>query len=289
MADFFSPRWAARLLLLTALWLTAVRGAAQPLPSPPLEEAGDPFLRFSLTSPVDQWDGSATADFLLFDGDRPVPAAEIDVIAAFCRCRVEEEIHVLPLSLETRDGSAAFSLVLQRGAACSVIAKLRYRGALYVVQAMRRVYARGRDPADWEQDVSIPKDVPYLAAEEESYNFRTGIPMTFTLQQGESAPTTVAVYDKERRLLETLSVQEAFTYEVPPLPPLKVPGRGSRENVFFAAQLREGEEPLHLFAQISVVHDRRLYLNILHGAAVFFLAGGVTAAVIFMRRRRRRA
>ena len=289
MADFFSPRWAARLLLLTALWLTAARGAAQPLPSPPLEEAGDPFLRFSLTSPVDQWDGSATADFLLFDGDRPVPVAEIDVIAAFCRCRVEEEIHVLPLSLETRDGSAAFSLVLPRGAACSVIAKLRYRGALYVVQAMRRVYARGRDPADWGESAVLPAAVPYVeAAEEEGYNFRTGQPMAFTFRQG-SSPATIAVYDKDRRLLETLTVRDGFSYEVPPLPPLTVPGRGSREDVFFAARLAEGGEPLHLFAQVGVVHDRRLYLQIPHGVVVFFLAGGLTAAGILMRRRRRGA
>ena len=289
MADFFSPRWAARLLLLTALWLTAARGAAQPLPSPPLEEAGDPFLRFSLTSPVDQWDGSATADFLLFDGDRPVPAAEIDVIAAFCRCRVEEEIHVLPLSLETRDGSAAFSLVLPRGAACNVIVKLRYRGAIYVVQTLRRVYARGRDPADWGEAAELPAAVPYVEAAEESYNFRTGQPMAFTFQEVTGHPATVAVYDKERRLLETLTVRDGFSYEVTPLPPLTVPGRGSREDVFFAARLAEGGEPLHLFAQVGVVHDRRLYLQIPHGVVVFFLAGGLTAAVILMRRRRRRA
>lgn len=291
MTSVFSIRRAAGLFFAAALslWLMAAHGAAQALPPSALEASGGSFLRFSLADPVDHRDGSATADFLLFDGDRPVSAAEIDVSAALCLCRVGEECHVLSLPLAARDGNAVFRLVLPRAASCNVIVKLRYRGARYVVQTLRRIYARGRDPADWGEAAELPAAMPYLEAAEESYNFRTGQPMAFTIRQGDGGPVNVAVYDKDRRLLETLTVRDRFSYEVTPLPPLTVPGRGRREDVFFAVRLAEGGEPLHLFAQVGVVHDRRLYLQIPHGVAVFFLAGGVTAAVILMRRRRRGA
>lgn len=288
MTSVFSVRRAVGLVLAAALWLTAGRAAAETLPLSPSEPAGEPFLHFSLAEPVDHRDGSVTADFLLLDGDRLVSAAEIDVSAALCLCHVGEERHVLSLPLAARDGHAAFRLVLPRAASCNVIVKLRYRGALYVVQTLRRVYARGRDPADWGEAAELPAAVPHVEAAEENYNFRTGQPMAFTFRQG-SSPATVAVYDKERRRLETLTVRDGFTYEVTPLPPLTVPGRGSREDVFFVARLAEGGEPLHLFTQVGVFHDRRLYLQIPHGVAVFFLAGGLTAAVILMRRRRRGA
>lgn len=288
MTSVFSIRWAAGLFFAAALWLIAGRAAAETLPLLPSEASGEPFLHFSLADPVDHRDGSVTADFLLLDGDRPVSAAEIDVSAALCLCRVGEECHVLSLPLAARDGNAVFRLVLPRAASCNIIVKLRYRGACYVVQTLRRIYARGRDPADWGEASELPAAVPHVEAAEENYNFRTGQPMAFTFRQG-SSPATVAVYDKERRLLETLTVRDGFSYEVTPLPPLNVPGRGSREDVFFAARLAEGGEPLHLFAQVGVFHDRRLYLQIPHGVAVFFLAGGVTAAVILMRRRRRGA
>ena len=290
MTSVFSIRRATGLFFSAALslWLMAAHGAAQALPPSALEASGGSFLRFSLADPVDHRDGSATADFLLLDGDRPVSAAEIDVSAALCLCRVGEECYVLSLPLAARDGNAVFRLVLPRAASCNIIVKLRYRGARYVVQTLRRIYARGRDPADWGEAAALPAAVPYVEAAEESYNFRTGQPMAFTFRQGGS-PATVAVYDKARRLLETLTVRDGFSYEVTPLPPLTVPGRGSREDVFFAARLAEGGEPLHLFAQVGVVHDRRLYLQIPHGVVVFFLAGGVTAAVILMRRRRRGA
>lgn len=290
MTSVFSIRRAAGLFFAAALslWLMAGRAAAETLPLSSSEEAGEPFLHFSLAEPVDHRDGSVTADFLLLDGARPVSAAEIDVSAALCLCRVGEERHVLSLPLAARDGHAAFRLVLPRAASCNVIVKLRYRGALYVVQTLRRVYARGRDPADWGEAAALPAAVPYVEAAEESYNFRTGQPMEFTFQEVTGRPAAVAVYDKERRRLETLTVRDGFTYEVTPLPPLTVPGRGSREDVFFAAWLAEGGEPLHLFAQVGVVHDRRLYLQIPHGVVVFFLAGGITGAFILIRRRKRR-
>lgn len=290
MTSVFSIRRAAGLFFAAALslWLMAGRAAAETVPLSSSEASGEPFLHFSLADPVDHRDGSVTADFLLLDGDRPVSAAEIDVSAALCLCRVGEERHVLSLPLAARDGNAVFRLVLPRAASCNIIVKLRYRGACYVVQTLRRIYARGRDPADWGEAAELPAAVPHVEAAEENYNFRTGQPMAFTFRQG-SSPATVAVYDKERRLLEMLTVRDGFTYEVPPLPPLNVPGRGRREDVFFAARLAEGGEPLHLFAQVGVVHDRRLYLQIPHGVAVFFLAGGLTAAVILMRRRRRGA
>ena len=289
MVSFFSIRWAMGLFLAAAFWLTAGRAAAEALPLSPSEATGGPFLRFSLSDPVDQWDGSATADFFLWDGDRPVPKEEIDVLAAICRCRAEEETHVLPLTVREEEENAAFRLVLPRRASCNIIAKLRYRGQLYVVQALRPVYARGRDPADWPEDAAMPADTPYLEAEtEEDYNFRTGSPMSFILQQGEGRSAAVAVYDKDRCLLETLTVGDGFTYEVAPLPRLKVPGRGTRNEVFFAALLEEGGEPLHLFAQISVLHDRQFYLDVLHGVTVLLAAGGVTGAFIIIRRKKRR-
>ena len=99
MTSFFSIRWAMGLFLAAAFWLTA----------------GAPFLRFSLSDPVDQWDGSATADFFLWDGDRPVPKEEIDVLAAVCRCRAEEETHVLPLTVREEAENAASFLLLTYG------------------------------------------------------------------------------------------------------------------------------------------------------------------------------
>ena len=289
MTIFFSIRWAMGLFLAAVFWLTAGRAVAEALPLPPPEAAEAPFLRFSLSDPVDPWDGSATADFFLWDGDRPVPKEEIDVLAAVCRCRAEEETHVLPLTVREEEENAAFRLVLPRRAACNILLKLRYRGQLYVVQTLRPVYARGRDPADWPEDAAMPADTPYLEAEtEEGYNFRTGSPMEFIFRQGTGRPTAVAVYDKERRFLETLTAGDTFTYEVTPLPRLKVPGRGTRNEVFFAALLEEGGEPLHLFAQISVFHDRRFYLDVLHGVAVFLAAGAVTGTFILIRRRKRR-
>lgn len=288
MTSFFSTRWAAGLFLAAALWLAAGRAAAEALPLSPSEAAGGSFLRFSLSSAVDQSDGAATADFLLWDGDRPVPKAEIDVLSAVCRCRTEGELHVLPLTGKEGEESAVFRLVLPRRASCSLITKLRYRGQLYVVQALRTLYARGRDPADWPK-ATMPTDTPYIeTASEEGYNFRTGRPMAFTFRQETGHPASVAVYDKERRFLETLTAGDTFTYEVTPLPRLKVPGRGSRDDVFFAARFEEGGEPLRLFAQISVLHDRRLYLDVLHGVAVLLAAGGVTGAFILIRRRKRR-
>ena len=135
----------------------------------------------------------------------------------------------------------------------------------------------------------MPPNTPYIeTASEEGYNFRTGQPMAFTFRQGTGRPAAVAVYDKERRFLETLTAGDTFTYEVTPLPRLKVPGRGTRTEVFFAALLEEGGEPLHLFAQISVFHDRRFYLDVLHGVAVFLAAGAVTGTFILIRRRKRR-
>ena len=289
MAGFFSVYKARGLFFGVILWLIAGRVAAEASVLSPPEATDGPFLHFSLTGPVDQWDGSATADFFLWDGDRPVPKEEIDVLAAVCRCRAEEETHVLPLTVREEEENAAFRLVLPRRASCNIIAKLRYRGQLYVVQALRPVYARGRDPADWPEDAAMPADTPYLEAEtEEDYNFRTGSPMSFILQQGEGRSAAVVVYDKDRRLLETLTVGDRFTYEVTPLPRLKVPGRGTRNEVFFAALLEEGSEPLHLFAQISVFHDRRFYLDVLHGVAVFLAAGAVAGAFISIRRRKRR-
>lgn len=288
MTSFFSTRWAAGLFLAAALWLAAGRAAAEALPLSPSAAEGGSFLRFSLSSAVDQWDGSVTADFRLWDGDRPVPKAELDVLSAVCRCRTEGELHVLPLPVKEEEESAVFRLVLPRRASCSLITKLRYRGQLYVVQALRTLYARGRDPADWPK-ATMPTDTPYLeTASEEGYNFRTGRPMAFTFRQGTGRPAAVAVYDKERRFLETLPAGDTFTYEVTPLPRLKVPGRGSRDEVFFAALFEEGGEPLHFFAQISVLHDRRFYLDVLHGVAVLLAAGGVTGAFILIRRRKRR-
>ncbi|MGP1366617.1 MAG: hypothetical protein ACTTKW_04730 [Schwartzia sp. (in: firmicutes)] len=288
MTSVFSVRRAVGLVLAAALWLTAGRAAAEALPLSPSEAAGGSFLRFSLSSAVDRSDGSVAADFLLWDGDRPVPKEELEVLSAVCRCRAEEEAHVLPLTVKEDEESAVFRLVLPRRASCNVIAKLRYRGQLYVVQVLRTIYARGRDPAEWPQ-AAMPTDTPYIeTASEEGYNFRTGQPMAFTFRQGSGRPTAVAVYDKERRFLETLTAGDAFAYEVTPLPRLHVPGRGSRDEVFFAALLEEGGEPLHLFAQISVVHDHRLYLDVLHGVAVLLAAGGVTGAFILLRRRKRR-
>ena len=288
MTSFFSIRRAAGLFLAAALWLVAGRAAAEALPLSPSAAEGGPFLRFSLSSAVDQWDGSVAADFLLWDGDRPVPKAELEVLSAVCRCRAEEEAHVLPLTMKEEEESAVFRLVLPRRASCSLITKLRYHGQLYVVQALRTIYARGRDPAEWPQ-AAMPTDTPYIeTASEEGYNFRTGRPMTFTFRQGTGRPAAVAVYDKERRFLETLTAGDAFTYEVTPLPRLKVPGRGSRDEVFFAARFEEGGEPIRLAAQISVLHDRRFYLDVLHGVAVFLAAGGVTGAFILIRRKRRR-
>ncbi|MGP1470640.1 MAG: hypothetical protein ACTTJE_03505 [Schwartzia sp. (in: firmicutes)] len=288
MTSVFSVRRAVGLVLAAALWLTAGRAAAEALPLSPSEAAGGSFLRFSLSSAVDQSDGSVTADFRLWDGDRPVPKAEIDVLSAVCRCRAEEETHVLPLTVKEEEENAVFRLVLPRRASCNVIAKLRYRGELHVVQALRTLYARGRDPVDWPK-ADMPPNTPYIeTASEEGYNFRTGQPMAFSFRQGSGRPTAVAVYDKERRFLETLTAGDAFAYEVTPLPRLKVPGRGRRDEVFFAALLEEGGEPLHFFAQISVLHDRRFYLDVLHGVAVLLAAGGVTGAFILIRRRKRR-
>lgn len=288
MTSVFSVRRAVGLVLAAALWLTAGRAAAEALPLSPSEAADGSFLRFSLSSAVDRSDGSVAADFLLWDGDRPVPKAEIEVLSAVCRCRAEGEIHVLPLPMKEEEESAVFRLVLPRSASCNVIAKLRYRGQLHVVQALRTLYARGRDPVDWPK-AAMPPNTPYIeTASEEGYNFRTGQPMTFTFRQGTGRSAAVAVYDKERRFLETLTAGDAFTYEVTPLPRLKVPGRGSRDEVFFAALFEEGGEPLHFFAQISVLHDRRFYLDVLHGVAVLLAAGGVTGAFILIRRKRRR-
>lgn len=288
MASFFSIRGGAGLLLAALLWLTAGRAAAASVLSP-AEATGGSFLRFSLSGPVDQWDGSAIADFFLWDGERPVPKEEIEVLAAVCRCRVEEEIQVLPLTVRDEAGSAAFRLVLPRRASCNIMVKLRYRGELHVVQALRTIYARGREPADWPKAADMPADIPYLDAEmEEGYNFRTGRPLAFTFPQGKSRPAEVVVYDKERRFLERLTVQEGFTYEVKPVPLLEVPRRGTREEVFFVASFAASGEPLYLHTQISALHDRRLYLNILHGGIVLLAAGGVTGAVILMRRRKRR-
>ena len=288
MASFFSIRRAAGILLAAALWLTAGRAAAEALPLSPSETVGGPFLRFSLSSAVDQWDGAATADFLLWDGDRPVPKEEIEVLSAVCRCRTEGETHVLPLTVQEEEESAVFRLVLPRRASCSLITKLRYHGQLYVVQALRTIYARGRDPEDWPE-TAMPTDTPYMETEsEEGYNFRTGRPMAFIFRQGTGRPAAVAVYDKERRFLETLTAGDTFTYEVTPLPRLKVPGRGSRDDVFFTTRFEEGGEPLHFFAQISVLHDRRFYLDVLHGVTVLLAAGGVTGAFILIRRKKRR-
>ena len=289
MTSVFSVRRAVGLVLAAALWLTAGRAAAEALPLSPSEAADGSFLRFSLSSAVDRSDGSVAADFLLWDGDRPVPKAELEVLSAVCRCRTEGELHVLPLPVKEERESAVFHLVLPQRASCNVIAKLRYRGQLHVVQALRTLYARGRDPVDWSEEVAMPTDTPYMeTASEEGYNFRTGQPMAFTFRQGSGRPAAVAVYDKERRFLETLTAGDTFAYEVTPLPRLKVPGRGSRDEVFFAALLEEGGEPLHLFAQISVLHDRRFYLDVLHGVAVLLAAGGVTGAFILIRRRKRR-
>ena len=233
MAGSFSVYKATGLLFGVLLWLTAGRAVAEALPLPPPEAAGAPFLRFSLSDPVDPWDGSATADFFLWDGDRPVPKEEIDVLAAVCRCRAEEEPHVLPLTVREEEENAAFRLVLPRRAACNIPLKLRYRGQLYVVQALRPVYARGRDPADWPEDAAMPADTPYLEAEtEEDYNFRTGSPMSFILQQGEGRSAAVAVYDKDRRLLETLTVGDRFTYEVTPPPAQGAGARNTERGVF---------------------------------------------------------
>ena len=115
MAGFFSVYKATGLLFGVLLWLTAGRAAAEALPLSPPEAAGAPFLRFSLSDPVDQWDGSATADFFLWDGDRPVPKEEIDVLAAVCRCRAEEETHVLPLTVREEEENAASFLLLTYG------------------------------------------------------------------------------------------------------------------------------------------------------------------------------
>ena len=164
MTSVFSIRRAAGLFFAAALslWLMAGRAAAETLPLLPSEVAGEPFLHFSLAEPVDHRDGSVTADFLLLDGDRPVSAAEIDVSAALCLCRVGEERHVLSLPLAARDGNAVFRLVLPRAASCNIIVKLRYRGACYVVQTLRRIYARGRDPADWGEAAELPAAVRHF-------------------------------------------------------------------------------------------------------------------------------
>ena len=115
MAGSFSVYKATGLLFGVLLWLTAGRAVAEALPLPPPEAAGAPFLRFSLSDPVDPWDGSATADFFLWDGDRPVPKEEIDVLAAVCRCRAEEETHVLPLTVREEEENAASFLLLTYG------------------------------------------------------------------------------------------------------------------------------------------------------------------------------
>ena len=133
MAGFFSVYKARGLFFGVILWLIAGRVAAEASVLSPPEATDGPFLHFSLTGPVDQWDGSATADFFLWDGDRPAPKEEIDVLAAVCRCRAEEETHVLPLTVREEEENAAFRLVLPRRAACNILLKLRYRGQLYVV------------------------------------------------------------------------------------------------------------------------------------------------------------
>ena len=191
MTSFFSIRRAVGLVLAAALWLMAGRAAAEALPLSPSAAEGGPFLRFSLSSAVDQWDGSVTADFRLWDGDRPVQKSEIEVLSAVCRCRTEGELHVLPLPVKEEEESAVLRLVLPQRASCSLITKLRYRGQLYVVQALRTIYARGRDPEDWPK-ATMPTDTPYLeTASEEGYNFRTGRPMAFTFQERTGRPAAV--------------------------------------------------------------------------------------------------